>query len=409
MSLQKVVIWITEVVKHISGGKKNALLLCIDEIMKSRGVTEETKTNPNQIISAVGNCLGHGNFEALITSPHIFATGSGRAIDWVTLNPLAFEEALLLFNSNILFPGSAPENIPNRVAAVIQDCNGHPRSLEYLAKILRDKKSYSAAPPYHELLSSVANSWSSAPAQCLTADRIRPALLQEPVGNFSPISETDPTTFGSLLAEGLYINSVTWKEPIIPILSPLFLYIFAKTNNWKNNIDGDLAKIILGMFEQEPNFNWESFEWFHAHWEWLIRCLFSGKALNLNSLYKGRNKTLLTSVANDLEMVLKHKTRLVKLAETFPSLSNSDALSAKPNISVQDDIMLCATNNPGVDIIMLEQTTASSRNAVIGVKCKYSNVDARTPVSLPEIEKEHQSFKKTFKTGKHCFAILVDE
>jgi hypothetical protein len=178
------------------------------------------------------------------------------------------------------------------------------------------------------------------------------------------------------------------------------------------------------MMDTEPNFTDSSFEKFHAHWEWLIRCLYRGRAVSLNALYKGRNEEILTRIPDNLQIVLHHKKGLVRLRNQFPSNKNFAAsveefpseLNSKnaateefPSEStpVEDNVMLCAIDNPGIDILLKEQTIAPTRNIAIGIECKFSDIDASTQLTSAEIRRKKDLFEKSFNKGE-CTLFNTD-
>jgi hypothetical protein len=61
---------------------------------------------------------------------------SGRYINWILLNPLTYEESLSLFPAKTL---------NNDLKLLINDCNGHPRTLENL-KLLCEEKEWKLSP-----------------------------------------------------------------------------------------------------------------------------------------------------------------------------------------------------------------------------------------------------------------------
>lgn len=173
------------VVNEISNNGQHPVFLAVDELMKARSL----KSSEGKILgmlSHIGRVLDdQTHFHALVTSldPDVVAkvtSSSGRPINWIPLSPLSYKHSIeALATHKLRFRvNTGTEEKPvfvdeqtlrsalcRSARAVIADCNGHPRSLEYALKLF---KSYSVV-----LLSL---SFSGLPS-CTTAKRQRNRTL----------------------------------------------------------------------------------------------------------------------------------------------------------------------------------------------------------------------------------------
>jgi hypothetical protein len=104
-------------------------------------------------------------------------TGSGRQIEWMLLPPLSIEESLSLFKNK-------REKLNGYINLAISDCNGHPRSLEYIYRVCEkyqwEIKSYSPffedfysriSPPPYSIIEAVLNSRLVMKSDCPPGDK----------------------------------------------------------------------------------------------------------------------------------------------------------------------------------------------------------------------------------------------
>jgi len=226
----------------------------------------------------------------------------------------------------------------------------------------------------------------------LTIDLIKPALRGKEV---SPSSKPDGLkTFRNYLSMGIYLNSVKGEEDFIPRLSPLLLMIFAER---KTGPDADTttstyqcAKVLLAMFELEPNFNWQQYEKFHAYWEVLYRILFSGEKCSLSLFYGAGAKNLVVDPA----IVLSTKSAdLCMLPTHFPPTKPTHVLP----LDLERKVVVPYLDNPGFDLVYSEKRHEYG-HIIVCVECRFSIPQAATVLSLEEVTNKHKLVHERFSS-----------
>jgi hypothetical protein len=149
------------------------------------------------------------------------------------------------------------------------------------------------------------------------------------------------------------------------------------------------AKVLLSMLDLEPNFTWQQYEHFHAHWETLIRYLpyLQKEPANPNYLFNrlvlcdGAQHTSTPWTILDLycapkpPQVLKQtkfvdNQRLFYLSKRSADICEwpSHFPPANTNLPILEGVtgktIIPAANNPGFDIVGFEKCT-------VGVECEW--------------------------------------
>jgi hypothetical protein len=359
------------------------VLLLVDEVMKSGAA--------GKVVSIIGGCLDEltTKFNAVMTTLDTLAfqkeeTDSGRKIKWVKLKPAKLSSAMSLFEDSAKSP---------ILAQCIADCNGHFRSLETLYLLWIEVKAQPLT--YPALIKRLRESMERKYGDILTIDLIKPALRGKEV---SPSSMPDGLkTYQEYLSSGIYLNSVEGGSKFVPRLSPLLLMIFAERNTGPdadtNTPTYKCARVILSMLELEPNFGWQQYEKFHAHWEVLYRNLFSGENCTLSSFYGLEGEKLL---ANDPVITLSSKsTDLCELPNHFPPKDSTDVLPS----DLECQVVVPYLDNPGFDLVYSEKRQGDAQPIVVCVECRFSIPNATTVLSLGEVETKHQLVYERFSVS----------
>lgn len=212
LSLQKAV-------ECVMAHSNKGVLLLVDEIMKSGGISEDIQLI-NQRVSDIGSCLNilTTKFNAVLTTLNMLVTSnatisSGRPICWIPLPPATSSEAQSLFGEDaIKYPA---------LRLCIEDCNGHHRSLETLKVVWNEYKDANFS--YPMLILELGKRMDQKYRQ-LTLDLIRPALK----GYTVALTDTPDKqyTFAEYLAQGYYLNAPESVQDFIPRVSPLQLIMY---------------------------------------------------------------------------------------------------------------------------------------------------------------------------------------
>jgi hypothetical protein len=191
--------------------KKKNLFLAIDELMKAGGhPVVKIPNRPLDVVGIVGGILNaYENVVALITTldqGNCFLANtaapligekisSGRAICWFPLDLLSKEEALSLFNGG---------KLDGRMRLLISDCNGHPRSLQYMWQVFSDLDWDVSAYSYAKLVEKFVETYGTFIPP--PASVVKECLLGQQVELLSHPSE-DAKTFQQYVETGVLINS----------------------------------------------------------------------------------------------------------------------------------------------------------------------------------------------------------
>lgn len=387
--------------------KSDPVLLCVDELIKATLVKAEVQDAAQSVVYEVGVLLSHfgyDQFNAIVTTLDFRplreeGTRLGRPIAWVSLPSLALKGALSLFKP--LWSGL---NYRRRLvlAMCVSDCNGHPRSLEYLYRLLRTDRSARHSKPYTVIMDTlVQNLGEAVPSYAVVKAALagKAMPLDTEIGR-SPLSE--------LIAKGTYINtSVTGASMVVPKLSPLLLRAFA----YDLPIDRDARLVVTclnSMLWVEINFNPLLYEDFHASWEIMHHILHEDTsdadraAITLPQFYGLKVGHKL----NDTRFIPTRKEGVARLAGHFPS---PDALAeiTKPE-SLLDFVFLPAANNPGFDIVFFEKKEGGGHVA-INIECRYSEEGATTALSESDVTKKYDLVRSTHgcRTVGLCVSDLL--
>jgi hypothetical protein len=233
--------------------EKTGILLTVDELIKSAGEKREYESNIDSILSEIGYCLNSlssTKFNTTVCTLDVkpftrMQTLSGRPIDWIILSPLSYPTAVSLF----------PEKTP-ALLQCISDCNGHPRSLQYLAKTLLQNNKWNQL-SYHQLSSLFLQVLLTAPIpRPQNINIIKAALLGDSVSLED--SPDGKNTYRELIWMGYLLNDLKGETTIIPRLSPLLLRAWAQNNESKTGTeDASMSQLINQLLSLEPNFDWK--------------------------------------------------------------------------------------------------------------------------------------------------------
>jgi hypothetical protein len=438
------VLTLERAVQCISAHSKKGVLLLVDELMKSAALAERIKLR--HVVSRLGDCLDNfspSGFNIVVTTLNSVAfkneTESGRRIIWIRLRPATFKEGIFLFlddhakTSLGIHPEMRPAEVFQRLAELdvdsllqvlnnpvlaqcIADCIGHFRIMEDLKMLW--KKPESKRDSYATLTSNLGRAIDPK-YRSLTLPLLKAALLGAPVAP-TEIVPGETATFGAFIQDGTLLNtpgnstnsgyldaskskpetdSILYDTPekFVPRVSPLQLLLFAHANiTHKFREEYVYASVIKSMLDLEPNFNWQQYEKFHAHWENLVRLVHGDRLHTITSLYGGELKT---GSPNPSFYPSAMSPDLYYWPTDFPSEKSKPVPDFRPGTLSQSTI-LPATNNPGFDIVRFETRRADDKYKlepiVICTECRFSDPTAKTYLSKGEVQEKHALTVKQF-------------
>jgi hypothetical protein len=374
------------------------IFLGIDELIKAAGPPSPLLDRVGIVLAAVGLALNQSEkFNAIVTTldqgPVLqMLSSSGRLIKWVRLRRPTFVEVLQLF----------PGELAPLLQRCISDCNGHFRSLEALYCTWKLFETYPRAAAYDDLMDAVFREFPY-PSYKLTPDLVYAALKGAVVNLDTKIGAA---TFRQHIVDGLFLNALSADESAaVPLLSPLILRRWAHTRLATD--EGSIpivAKRILCMMVLTPNFTWQQYEMFHAHWEVMRRAIFQdGETVSLLSFYTPAtfidlDKHLVSSVPNNLTFTVHHKKGVKQLTGHYRTCATSE----------KDPEMVClpAAGNPGFDVVSLEKTPTAQTLAIC-VECRFSQPGAKTPLSLVTVQSKREFTLAEMESSSLDQVVLV--
>eukprot|EP00026_Physarum_polycephalum_P000476 Phypoly_transcript_00477.p1 GENE.Phypoly_transcript_00477~~Phypoly_transcript_00477.p1 ORF type:complete len:481 (+),score=53.06 Phypoly_transcript_00477:1147-2589(+) len=447
-------------VQCISAHSKKGVLLLVDELMKSTALAEWIELR--HLVSQIGDCLDNftpSEFNSVVTTLNNIAfkseTESGRRIIWIMLAPASFKEATFLFLNDQakatlgIHPGMKPAEVFLRLADLdverllqalnnpvlaqcIADCIGHFRIMEDLKMLWEKPKS--KCDSYATLTSNLGCAIDPK-YKSLTLPLLKAALRGIPVAP-TEIVPGETATFGAFVQDGTLLNTpgnptksgdldaksevkaTTTKsttanikpeaggdsapdtpEMFVPRVSPLQLLLFARANiTHEYREEYPYACAIKSMLDLEPNFDWQQYEKFHAHWENLVRLVHGNTQLHtITSLYGGKLKT---GSPNPSFYLSKMSPDPYCWPTYFPSKQSKPEPDFPPGTLSQSTI-LPASGNHGFDIVRFETHRAGGKYKlepiVICTECRFSAPPANTYISKRKVQKKCELTVEQFR------------
>ena len=240
-----------------------------------------------RLLSALGAVLDSSiPFDCIVTTIDFLSVipyeiSSHREVHWLQLRPIAPEDVAAQ-----MFPRSTPLFDTTAVQRCASDCNGHPRSLELLWALLLPYTDNAPPRNYLVLINRLVDKIQQRYLH-VTLLMVAPALLADVVSLCEvPDPQYPSMTFNRLLADGVYLNSVTIGG-FVPRLSPLVLRAFVWHSRQRrkpspsSQIRHNLAQILEAMLDMECNFHPELLESWHANWE-VMRALLLGDDVDVD-------------------------------------------------------------------------------------------------------------------------------
>lgn len=217
----------------------------------------------NVVLSAVSRTLGtncSNKFNVVLTTHDFvmlenFSAGSRRPLSWVCLDGLRQPAAEVMI-MRALGQSAPGVPVPDFVALGIADCARHPRTLDSLGRLLRQRSVqveqgggtdwYRNPGELQGIRRAVAMSLNGAPP--LWA--VRAALIGDQLPYNAVIESSGGKTFGDAIAEGLFTNTCEdpWTHTSVPRLSFMQLLHSANANA---TLPVSVRAAILRMAEEE--------------------------------------------------------------------------------------------------------------------------------------------------------------
>jgi len=209
-------------------------------------------------------------------------------------------------------------------------------------------------------------------------------------------------TYRDYVVQGYFLNTLENSEIFVPQLSPILLMAFAHKYSKYESRDGKVARRIRTLLELEPNFTWENYESFHAHFEQLRRLVFQGETMMTLGEYYSSPTFNFSEEKDDppfSPFPKKNGVKYLKHHFPQPSDSNPQAIITQNNeekgpveiTDLEQAILIPAAGNKGCDIVTFEKKQA------IAIECKFSHPGSKDKLTLKQIKDKHSILMKTFQ------------
>jgi len=417
--------------------KTTGFLLLIDEYVKI--VPAVGQDNAIKLLSSACQNLDHDkNFWMVVSTLDIMLvsktqSSSGRPIRWMKMTPLT--------GSRLISHQQYQKLDAKTVDLLTSDCGGHPRSLEYLAEILKKATTNNYATLLDNLGTRLRISY---PKFFDTASLNIEALLKPALLN-QEISILD-TTNAEYIQHGVYFNSLVREEDkFVPWIPPIFLRLYTMQNT---NYFADRLKEI---FASDSSHSLSSrFESFHASWEALCLTLRgknnSASIFSLQDHYRGLAihkpsfdpTTVKLNIPGDINIgvfisdkyIPAYKFHQERLEKKFIQL-NTDLEKLKMKLKlaehdkdrdrIQENILEIESqltqitkerqiqpltpntviltrkhDNPGHDMVYRLKSDLNT-DVYINVQCKFSSTEKKK-LGLQDVEESHKNSIESYNT-----------
>jgi len=339
------------------------------------------------ILTGIGACLCAGEHLMVLISTlddgPLWVTKEGwiRDIKRIRLCKIPLEEA-----TNVLFGKylklAASEKIRNTLRLCIADCNGHGRSMEGLATMLKQKIQWKIFPSYSEIMNPLIDR-----INCLFApseQQLRAALSGDPVHRDQLIEDK---TLASWIGYGTYLNFDAYEGFLIPLLSGLRLRLHSRSYPAINDGQCNIPYCLEQMLNYDPDNL--PFEQFLSWYEVLRNLLFPPEdRTDLKTLYK------LNEAIGPMVKAPRFKG-VTHLEEHFPSTG----LIRDPYY--EEDlfrtVFVLHSNNPGFGIAYIAKKADGSGHIAICINCQYSYINDGTKLTEEEVASTVAQLKKSWQ------------
>ena len=273
------------------------------------------------------------------------------------------------------------------------------RTLETLYNLFETKPNLLTNQPFSVIL----NSLSEQVKVRLTFDQVKAALR----GNPLDINEKILSYSGvlkrvdSLISDGIFTNSLTDEERVIPQLSLVSIYRWAQKHTTvpSPSLDPSLHNIVADLLMKiillEDHFDGLAYEKFHAGWELLRHLLFEDEFRNpctLSTFY-GITETK----SKRPQIYFSPKKAVKQLKDQFPS---DPLVDEDENIVTSEDItnfiFLPSACNPGFDQAKIEHTSLETFVA-INTEDKFSSSSASTTLGIGEVMSKFKLMRDQYR------------
>jgi len=156
-----------------------------------------------------------------------------------------------------------------------------------------------------------------------------------------------------------------------------------------------VARAIMAMLDLEPNFTWQQYEQFHAHFEILKRTLFSGTLVTVSGIYLGAAQA---ANSNDPSFRLSCKSSVCKWPSHFPHslTSNPESNPAFSAEFLAQHVFIPHAGNPGFDLAYFEKSEKGDP-IIICVECRFSEPTAATKLNRDAVLEKRKNTIEQFR------------
>jgi hypothetical protein len=353
------------------------VLLLVDELIKAENVADEW---PFQILSSIGELLdNYAGFNAVVTSlkpsPVLRQQSAlGRQARWVPLAPFTLRESLEVMKPALQKHAHLGPEKSEVLKMLVSDVGGHPRGLEVLSRAL--DKHLKPGMLNSEVVNAVEDEFKIffSALGPLTQEAVQIALR----GSLVPLSEpVGSSTVEGLIVSGVFLNSevsLLQSTSIVARLSIMLLRVFCRYGGIVIQSKKDLVKCIRKTaLQNDPRFEWDDMEAFHAQCEVLVRLVGYTGRMSLDEFYcRGYDELYASKAIRDVSIEFCTKTDGVIGRNDERSIFNR--FTDRPSCNA---VYLARSGQAGFDMVTFEEKTGGGYVAIF-VDAKHSEPDATT-------------------------------
>lgn len=276
VTLLSAVCFVSDYLLYLTG-KKHRVVLLMDETIQS-GSLDKVLTISGEAMDIINGGRYYSNarsFDVIFSSLRYdlvrgLASSSGRKLSIIPLP--------MLVNPFSLF--SKYKEGQQYLNALIAQTGGHPRTLEFLFKVLENYGHRGIEIILHELTEEVKDKYEG----LVRAEICIPVIISEKVPLSSKPANCEET-YDELIESGVYTESVSVGD-FVPQMPLIFLRVFAELNRekfpWVRHLN-----LLLFSNGDPRTFSGLTNDDFHFHWEVMMRELMAGKSLTVSQFYRG--------------------------------------------------------------------------------------------------------------------------
>ena len=401
---------ILEDAKELRGIEYPSVLLCIDELMKCGWHDDR---DPTLLLSRVGvsmDSLGAARpmGRAVITVVTSLRksglipmddTDSSRPIYRVPLEGLSFDDCLRLVSRYVKQRGG-PANLAtfSWFQGMVALCSGHPRSLEYLAEELGNACSVGDGgelPTQHRVevltqacaaMATTVRQKHAGPGGVDVLAMLRCIVAGKPVALDSKVGST---TVEALITGGLFTNAGKPLNSddrfVVPATSVLLMTSFI---GMPQHVRAAVQELMVSACHPGLSAGGTAFEALHTAFEVLKRAVLAtadGEAsppLGLDELFQHTMKPKkLPQWWHDTQVQFNVPRRCTTKGSEQLHFDFNNVVDSRDKIQRRleggDVIVPAAPNNPGCDVVFVDQTAGKSGHIISFMEARYTKFKAK--------------------------------